>query len=538
MIALGWALVLALWQTGATALAYRTWRAFDAGAPPSRRHRVALAGIVIGLAAGFGTVIMLGKAPGTAGVARPALVGPSVTVSPFLPTARADAAAALLPFFPNRVMKGLAVAWLAGIALLGVRLVGGIALNSRIRRRATLVRVGVVHEVVHRLTSRAGLGRGVDLLETDELDAPVTVGWRRPAILLPRSVASALPPSLLEPLLAHEIAHVRAHDYAANMVQSVADVLLFFCPGTRWLSREARLAREQARDDEAAGLCGSAVLYASALGHLAEVCLARQGQVAVGASGPSLAGRMRRLLEGETMRKPTVFQCLILGVALMLTAVTGTVVAAAAAGHAGEPTRGASPRAMPYGYGSAQGSPVAIEGISSVGDSVVGAVRVRNTLARGRVTGIAFANLTEGGQQPQLIEAVETPVFPVSLGPNESVELPMKLLPVMRARSVHDRSGSVWGFLAVTAVELAGGSRWSAPLRKEATTVREAVRMATPRLSRANLSREGNPTAHLCIDDDRFEYSEGAIVPILGEEGHLACCQAEGFWRECPVPGP
>jgi len=455
-----------------------------------------------------------------------------------LPSSSAEKATALIPVSLNGALRGLSIAWLATIAILGMRLAGGLVFTSRLRAKATVVHNEVLLEVVRRLASRAGVRPDIHLLETDDIDAPATMGWRRPAILLPRSVVSALPVSLLEPLLAHEVAHLRGRDYAANLVQSVTELLLFHCPGTRWLARQARLAREQARDDEAVAACGSVALYARALGHLAAVCAARQGLIAVGASGPSLAGRMRRLLQGETMRKPSVFQSLTLGAALILTAVTGAAVAAVAAGHAGEPAPGTSPRPVPYGYGSAQGSPVAIEGITSIGDSVFGAVRVRNTLPRGRVTGIAFASLTEGGQDLRLIDAVETPLFPVSLGPNESVELSLKLPPVVRARPRHDRSGSVQGFLAVTAVELAGGSRWSAPLRKEATTVHEAVRMAPSRLSRTNLSREGYPTAHLCVDDDRLEYSEGAIVPILGEEGHYACCQAEGFWRECPVPGP
>jgi beta-lactamase regulating signal transducer with metallopeptidase domain len=540
MIPLGWSLILAVWLTGVAALGYRIWSAVDRGAPASRRHRLALATMLVAVGATVSTCLALQQGVGSDRPALQGLLGRHATLPRLVPRFPAAEVPAALPFTFDTLINGIVVGWMFGVAILGGRLVGGLILASRIRRKAAPVSSPAVHAPVLRPGSRGRLSRAIDVLETDEVDAPVTLGWVRPAILLPRSLLFALPGPALEALLAHEVAHARAYDYPINFVQSVVELLLFHCPSMRWLSREARLAREQARDDDAVRACANRELYACALGRLAEVCLKAQARMAPGAAGPSLVGRIRRLLEGESMSKPSAAQWGGLGAGLLVLAFTGAVVASTAASHAARSikvSRAAFP-AIPRSYGAAQGSPVEIEGVTSSTDIVFAAVRVRNTMRHGRVTGIVFAQLIEAGHDLRVIEASETATLPVSLGPSETAELPLHALPVQRVRKAQQEFGRAQASLAVTAVELSGGSRWTAPLREGASTVQEATRQAPPRLSRTSLARPGDPRAQLCLDDDHSEYSEGAIVPLLGEEGHFACCRSGGTWRECSAPGP
>jgi beta-lactamase regulating signal transducer with metallopeptidase domain len=65
---------------------------------------------------------------------------------------------------------------------------------------------------------RLGIDGPVELLQSDEVLVPVALGWRRPAVLLPTGLTGGLASFSLVPLLAHELAHVRARDYAANVV--------------------------------------------------------------------------------------------------------------------------------------------------------------------------------------------------------------------------------------------------------------------------------------------------------------------------------
>ena len=66
-------------------------------------------------------------------------------------------------------------------------------------------------------------------------------------------------------MLAHELAHIRRHDFLMNMVQIVVETLLFYHPAVWWLSRRVRIERELCCDDLAAEVCGSGVALADAL---------------------------------------------------------------------------------------------------------------------------------------------------------------------------------------------------------------------------------------------------------------------------------
>src|SRR5688572_32524715 len=94
------------------------------------------------------------------------------------------------------------------------------------------------------------------------------IGWLRPVILIPASVVSGLTTAQLEAVIAHELAHVRRHDYIANIVQTAAEILLFYHPACWWISRQIRAEREHCCDDIAVGVCGGGVLYAAALAAL------------------------------------------------------------------------------------------------------------------------------------------------------------------------------------------------------------------------------------------------------------------------------
>ena len=49
-------------------------------------------------------------------------------------------------------------------------------------------------------------------------------------ILLPVAVLTNLTPVQIEAILAHELAHIRRRDYAVNLLQTVAETLLFYHP--------------------------------------------------------------------------------------------------------------------------------------------------------------------------------------------------------------------------------------------------------------------------------------------------------------------
>src|ERR687891_1536007 len=102
---------------------------------------------------------------------------------------------------------------------------------------------------------------------------------------------SGLSAQQLEAILAHELAHIRRHDYLVNLLQTLVETLLFYHPAVWWLSRRIRLEREHCCDDLAVSLCGDPYTYASALADLEQ--LRGSGQLVVAATGGSLLQRVR-----------------------------------------------------------------------------------------------------------------------------------------------------------------------------------------------------------------------------------------------------
>jgi hypothetical protein len=147
---------------------------------------------------------------------------------------------------------------------------------------------------VARLAAAALVGRRIAVTVTALAGSPATIGWLKPVVLLPPALLTGLTASQLEAILAHEIAHIRRHDYLVNLLQMAAETLLFYHPAVWWASRQMRIERELCCDDFAVRTSGNAYDYAHALAAVARNAVTG---AAIGASGPSLPHRVRRLLK-------------------------------------------------------------------------------------------------------------------------------------------------------------------------------------------------------------------------------------------------
>jgi beta-lactamase regulating signal transducer with metallopeptidase domain len=110
-------------------------------------------------------------------------------------------------------------------------------------------------------------------------------------------------------LLAHELAHVRRHDYLVNLFQTAMETLLFYHPAIWWISCKIRVEREYCCDDVAVAFCGNGMEYARALATFEDRRSAPQ--VAVAASEGNTLSRVRRIhghpcsdrLDGQIARR-------------------------------------------------------------------------------------------------------------------------------------------------------------------------------------------------------------------------------------------
>ena len=198
----------------------------------------------------------------------------------------------------RRALPWIVAGWLAGVVLLSIRLVGGWYRTRRLVRMGTS-RVSIeLEQLARHVMDRFGVSTPVKFLKSVLIEVPAVVGWLRPVILIPVSALTGLTPQQLELLLAHELAHVRRHDYLVNLLQSVVEILFFYHPAVWWVSRRVRQERENCCDDLAAALSGDPRAYAHTLLALEQLRTGDLG-IAAAATGGDLLQRVRRLLKPE-----------------------------------------------------------------------------------------------------------------------------------------------------------------------------------------------------------------------------------------------
>ena len=188
--------------------------------------------------------------------------------------------------------------WLCGVAVLDApaaqRLAVGAADEDRTARRRRR-RAG--RRRWRALSRRLHIARRVRLLESTLVDVPTVIGWLKPVVLLPASALAGLTPQQLEAILAHELAHIRRHDYLVNLLQTLVETLLFYHPAVWWLSRRIRIERENCCDDLAVSLCGDPVRLREGAGRSRRAARRPPAHVScMAATGGSLLQRVRRLL--------------------------------------------------------------------------------------------------------------------------------------------------------------------------------------------------------------------------------------------------
>jgi len=195
---------------------------------------------------------------------------------------------------PEQFLFWVVMLWLAGAMVFWVRLAGGWVVAARMRSMRVRRAPPEWQETLGKLGAQMGLSRPVQLLVSALVQAPTVAGWLRPVVLVPVGALGGLPAEHLEVLLLHELAHIRRHDYLIDIVQGVAESLLFYHPAVWWVSGHIRAEREQCYDDVAVSIGGDALTYARALAQLESYRPAHLS-AAMAANGGSLANRIARL---------------------------------------------------------------------------------------------------------------------------------------------------------------------------------------------------------------------------------------------------
>lgn len=221
----------------------------------------------------------------------------------------------LLYLFPEleNYFSWLVTIYFAGILYCLARLAADFAYLQRIGTRE---QVNPDLAWISHLQSRSRqmqLKRPVQLYLSRLINVPLMIGYLKPVIYLPLTVANNLSPEQIDAILLHELAHIQRNDYLLNIFQTLVETILFFNPFVRRISTIVRRERENSCDDKVLTILHNPLLYATALVSLAE-CQVKAHHLAMASTNneKQLFHRIKRMMEMKTQRLTDVQKLLAL----------------------------------------------------------------------------------------------------------------------------------------------------------------------------------------------------------------------------------
>lgn len=295
--ALGWTLLHALWQGFALVLPTAVLLYLLRNRSSELRYRVGVLALLAQVLLSAATFAWYYEAAAVAGpVSADAALVRSVPL-------RWQAITQTLPWhlqvrqFLQRHLGQFVLIYLIGVALFGLRLAGGWLYLHRLSRSATQPGTQMLTQLTNTLRSALAIRAVVRVRESARIAVPMVVGTLKPVLLLPLGLATNLSMREVEAVLAHELAHIKRHDYAVNLLQSAMEVLYFFHPALWWLSARVREEREHCCDDLAVrAIGGDGRILAQALAHVEELRLAQINLANQPALAMALATKRQQLL--------------------------------------------------------------------------------------------------------------------------------------------------------------------------------------------------------------------------------------------------
>jgi beta-lactamase regulating signal transducer with metallopeptidase domain len=183
------------------------------------------------------------------------------------------------------VMAGFGILWMVLTLLLLARLGASYLLLRRLKSGATPCPKAWQVRLTG-LCAMNGVRRQTRLLVSDDVAAPMSLGFFHPAILIPRSLLETLSESEVDHVVLHELAHMLRYDDWTNLAQKLIEALLPIQPAIFWLGRRMSLEREMACDDWVIAATGKPKPYAVCLAKVAELShWEHAGILAAGAAG-------------------------------------------------------------------------------------------------------------------------------------------------------------------------------------------------------------------------------------------------------------
>ena len=272
--------------------------------------------------------------------------------------------------------------------------------------------------------------------------------------------------------------------------------------------------------------CGDPKDYVNALTTLASLGTVNPAWPVMGAAGPRLITRVRRLLQGDVIPRFSVLRLAGCAVALVILVVSGVRVTSASASRAAGPAVRGEPRSvatlrqdpLPYGYIPKQEGSGVVLGVSRpTADAPLPRASIRNTTNH-TVTGVRVVAAVERFMRSGLfrrmpVELFASDMLPVSIAPGETIEIAPRFITAEDLQRLAEAApdAHLQLFFGLSAVRYANGFEWSItpdsaarsgsdvfksarPWQLSTLFGRDVDRPPVPQLPRALFARDANRT--------------------------------------------
>lgn len=195
-----------------------------------------------------------------------------------------------LPFLVN--------IWFFGAVLFLFRLFANLSAVRNLRQGSMPNANLELTNKLNQVAARLGINNKVELKITTDGLSPMAVGVLKPMVLFPAGLLFQMSPEQLEAILAHELAHIKRHDYLFNLMQSTLEILFFYHPCFWWTNQTVKELRENATDDLAIKAGVEPKVLAQALAEVLNFAQENSPELALAASkkrNPTLH-RIKRML--------------------------------------------------------------------------------------------------------------------------------------------------------------------------------------------------------------------------------------------------
>jgi bla regulator protein BlaR1 len=223
----------------------------------------------------------------------------SFTSSPLLPYIGLHVNAPINLTYYNAIagyMPYICILYFAGLITNLAKL--GLGWNKITEIKRHSIHAEQMQQFINSFSKKLNISKHVRLNFSELIDVPCMVGYFKPIIFLPVSIATNLSACEIEAILLHELSHIKRNDYLVNLLQQIITVTLFFNPFAQLINRIINRERENSCDDLVVEKTGRPLIYARALLKLEETRGAHL-QLVLAATGKRfhLLNRIERIMK-------------------------------------------------------------------------------------------------------------------------------------------------------------------------------------------------------------------------------------------------